>query len=94
MWIAYDIEMIRKAAQAGKVIASWGKRDTIARKATHEELLDTGDGEFWYGGYDSGQFVPYALIVNRRVEWWAAPLSSIQMFALKRRLNLYAAFVG
>lgn len=83
-WIEtpYDIEMIRKAAQAGKIIASWGKRDTIARKATHEELLDTGDGEFWY-----------ALIVNRRVEWWAAPLSSVQMFALKRRLNLYAAFV-
>lgn len=89
-----DIDKLRQIAQAGRLIASFGKRETIARKATREVLLDLGDGEFWYGGYDSdGQFVPYAIIEKRKVEWWAAPLSSVQEFALKRRLNLFASFM-
>lgn len=89
-----DLDGIKQVAQTGKLIASFGKRETIARKATHEVLLDMGDSEFWYGGYDSeGGFIPYAFIDDRKVEWYAAPLSSVQMFALKRRLNLYAAFV-
>lgn len=89
-----DIEVIRQAAQSGKLIASFGKRETIACKAMREELLATDGGDSWYVGYDAdGNCVPYALIINRSVEWYAAPLSSVQMFALKRRLNLYAAFV-
>ncbi len=89
-----DIEIIRQAAQAGKPIASFGKRETIARKATREELLTTDSGDSWYVGYDAaGTMIPYALIINRRVEWYVAPLSSVQMFALKRRLNLFSAFM-
>lgn len=89
-----DIEIIRQYAQAGKPVASFGKRETIARKAIREELLVADSGDSWYVGYDAdGNCIPYALIVDRRVEWYAAPLSSVQMFALKRRLNLYAAFV-
>lgn len=89
----WGIELISRAVQSGKLVASFGKHDTIAKKATREALLDVG-GESWYVGYtDDGEIVPMALIVNRRVEWYAAPLSSVQMFALKRRLNLYAAFV-
>lgn len=89
-----DIEIIRQYAQAGKLIASFGKSEKIARKATREELRTTADGDSWYVGYDAdGNCVPYALIVDRRVEWHAAPLSSVQMFALKRRLNLFSAFV-
>lgn len=88
------IEIIRQYAQAGKPIASFGKSETIASKATHEELLVDDSGDSWYVGYDSdGNCIPYALIVDRRVEWYAAPLSSIQMFALKRRLNLFSAFM-
>jgi len=89
-----DIEIIRQYAQAGKLVASFGKRETIARKATSEVLFDVGEGEFWYGGYDSNcQFVPYAFIRERKVEWYAAPLSGTQMFALKRRLNLFSSFM-
>ena len=78
----------------GKMACSFGKRERIACKAVREELLSTGDGESWYVGYDAdGNQIPYVLIVNKQIEWHAAPLSSIQMFALKRRLNLYAAFV-
>lgn len=89
-----DIEVIRQAAQAGKLIASFGKRETIARKAIREELLIADSGDRWYVGYDTdGNCIPYALIVDRRVEWYAAPLSSVQMFALKRRLNLFSAFM-
>lgn len=89
-----DIEIIRQAAQAGKLIASFGKRETIASKATREALIAADNGESWYVGYDAdGNLIPFALIVDRRVEWYAALLSSVQMFALKHRLNLYAAFV-
>lgn len=89
-----DIEIIRQYAQAGKLIASFGKRETIARKATLEELHVDDDGDSWYVGYDAGgNCIPYALIVNRRVEWYAVPLSRVQMFALKRRLNLFSAFM-
>lgn len=63
------------------------------KKAEREELLIDNDGS-WYVGYDAdGKMIPYALIVDRRVVWYAAPLSSIQMFALKRRLNLFSAFM-
>lgn len=78
----------------GKMVCSFGKRETIAKKAEREELLVNDNGESWYVGYDTaGTMIPYALIVNRRVEWYAAPLSSIQTFALKRRLNLFSAFM-
>lgn len=77
----------------GKMVCSFGKRDTIAKKAEREELLVDNDGS-WYVGYDAdGKMIPYALIVDHRVVWYAAPLSSIQMFALKRRLNLFSAFM-
>lgn len=79
---------------SGKMVCSFGKRDTIAKKATREYLLAADNGVSWYVGYDAdGNTIPYALIVNRRVEWYAAPLSSVQMFALKRRLNLFSAFM-
>lgn len=78
----------------GKLVASFGKRETIACKAIREELLATDSGDSWYVGYDAaGNCIPYALVVDRRVEWYAAPLSSVQMFALKRRLNLFSAFM-
>lgn len=89
-----DVDKLRQIAQAGKLVASFGKRETIARKAIREELLVDDSGDSWYVGYDTeGNCVPYALIVDRRVEWYAAPLSSVQMFALKRRLNLFSAFM-
>jgi hypothetical protein len=80
---------------SGKMICSFvSKREMIARKAVREELLSNGAGESWYVGYDvAGNRIPYALIVNSRVEWYASPLSEIQKFALKRRLNRYAAFL-
>lgn len=48
-----DIEVLKRAAQAGKLIASFGKRERIARKATREELRITADGDSWYVGYDA-----------------------------------------
>lgn len=79
---------------AGKMVCSFGKHETIAKKAQREELLVNDNGVSWYVGYDAeGNVIPYALIVDRRVEWWYDPLSSIQMFALKRRLNLFSAFM-
>lgn len=37
----------------GKMICSFGKRETIAKKAEREELLADGNGESWYVGYDA-----------------------------------------
>lgn len=48
-----DIEIIRQYAQAGKPVASFGKRETIARKAIREELLVADSGDSWYVGYDA-----------------------------------------
>jgi hypothetical protein len=69
----------------GKMVCSFGEHETIAKKAVREALLASDNGASWYVGYDAaGQMIPYALIIDRRVEWMRG---CIPIFALKRRLK-------